>query len=155
MNRIAEEVEARPDSTARIISAQRAEPEATGADAIAAAARQIAETLDLAAIVCWTSSGSTGAARRARAAASRRSSRCRRTSTPARRCRWCGACIASSPRTRTTIDDMVDRACRIAFKEGFAKAGERVIIVCGVPLGTPGATNMLRIAFVGGEDVGD
>jgi len=53
------------------------------------------------------------------------------------------------------LDDMVSRACRISFKEGFAKAGERVIIVCGVPLGTPGATNMLRIAFVGGEDTGD
>ncbi len=52
------------------------------------------------------------------------------------------------------LDDMVSRACRISFKEGFAKAGERVIIVCGVPLGTPGATNMLRIAFVGGEDAG-
>jgi pyruvate kinase len=26
-----------------------------------------------------------------------------------------------------------------------------VIIVAGVPLGTPGATNMLRIAFVGVE----
>ena len=30
------------------------------ADAIAAAARQIAETLDLSAIICWTFSGSTG-----------------------------------------------------------------------------------------------
>jgi len=29
-----------------------------------------------------------------------------------------------------------------------------VIIVAGVPLGTPGATNMLRIAYVGG-DAGD
>ena len=48
-------------------------------------------------------------------------------------------------------DDMVERACRIAFKEGFAKAGRRVIIVAGVPFGTPGATNMLRIAFVGAE----
>ena len=48
-----------------------------------------------------------------------------------------------------------DRACRIAFKEGFAKSGQRVIIVAGVPLGTPGATNMLRIAFVGSEDHGD
>ena len=47
------------------------------------------------------------------------------------------------------IDDMVERACRLAFKDGFAKAGRRVIIVAGVPLGTPGATNMLRIAFVG------
>jgi pyruvate kinase len=26
-----------------------------------------------------------------------------------------------------------------------------VIVVAGVPLGTPGATNMLRIAFVGSE----
>ena len=43
------------------------------------------------------------------------------------------------------------RACRLAFKDGFAKAGQRVIIVAGVPLGTPGATNMLRIAFVGAE----
>ena len=42
-------------------------------------------------------------------------------------------------------------ACRLAFKDGFAKAGRRVIIVAGVPLGTPGATNMLRIAFVGGD----
>ena len=48
-------------------------------------------------------------------------------------------------------DDMVERACRIAFHDGFAKAGRRVIIVAGVPLGTPGATNMLRIAFVGAE----
>jgi pyruvate kinase len=46
-------------------------------------------------------------------------------------------------------DDMVDRACRTAFKDGFAKAGQRIIIVAGVPLGTPGATNMVRIAFVG------
>ena len=37
----------------------------------------------------------------------------------------------------------------IAFRDGFAKAGQRVIIVAGVPLGTPGATNMVRIAYVG------
>ena len=33
----------------------------------------------------------------------------------------------------------------------IAKPGQRVIIVAGVPLGTPGATNMLRIAFVSAE----
>ena len=54
--------------------------------------------------------------------------------------------VASDARDQ---DDMVDRACRIAFKEGFAKSGERVIIVAGLPLGTPGATNMVRIAYVG------
>ena len=49
------------------------------------------------------------------------------------------------------LDDMVDRACRLVFREGFAKAGQRIIIVAGVPLGTPGATNMVRIAFVGSD----
>ena len=48
-------------------------------------------------------------------------------------------------------DDMVSRAGRIAFRDGFAKAGQRVIIVAGVPLGTPGTTNMVRIAYVGPE----
>ena len=32
--------------------------------------------------------------------------------------------------------------------EGFADPGERIIITAGVPLGTPGATNMLRIAYL-------
>jgi pyruvate kinase len=50
---------------------------------------------------------------------------------------------------------MVERACRLAFQDGFAKAGRRVIIVAGVPLGTPGATNMIRIAFVGAEVAGE
>src|SRR6202007_1334438 len=36
------------------------EAQAAGAAAIAAPARQVPETLDLPAIVCWTSSGSTG-----------------------------------------------------------------------------------------------
>ena len=53
------------------------------------------------------------------------------------------------------VDDMVDRASRIAFKEGFAKGGERVIIVAGLPLGTPGATNMLRLTFVGQDAAQD
>ena len=46
-------------------------------------------------------------------------------------------------------DDMVDRAGSIAFRDGFAKAGQRVIIVAGVPLRIPGTTNMVRIASVG------
>ena len=59
MNSIAIKVE--QDSTyPGIINAQRTEPEPTGADAISAASRQIAETLDLAAVVCYTSSGTTG-----------------------------------------------------------------------------------------------
>ena len=40
------------------------------------------------------------------------------------------------------------RACRIAQHEGFAKVGDRIIITAGVPLGTPGKTNLLRIATI-------
>ena len=43
---------------------------------------------------------------------------------------------------------MVDRACRIAASEEFAKSAQRIIVVAGVPFGTPGATNMMRIAYV-------
>jgi len=47
------------------------------------------------------------------------------------------------------LDDMVSRAGSIAFRDGFARAGQRVIIVAGVPLRAPGTTNMVRIASVG------
>src|SRR5262249_30722990 len=150
--RIAEEVENDPLYRS-IIHAQRTEPESTGADAIAAGARQIAETLDLAAIVCWTFSGSTAlrvARERPRPpviAISPNLATARRLSQV-----WgVHSIVAEDARDQ---DDMVDRACRLAFRDGFAKAGSRVIVVAGVPLGTPGATNMLRIAFVGSEAAG-
>ncbi|HXZ46238.1 MAG TPA: pyruvate kinase [Pseudolabrys sp.] len=153
MSRIAEEVEGGP-LYRNIIAAQRADPEATGADAIADAARHIADTLDLAAVVCWTSSGSTAlrvARERPRppiVALSPNIATGRRLAVV-----WGVHCVVTED--AHDQDDMVDRACRFAFKEGFAKAGQRVIIVAGVPLGTPGATNMLRIAYVGAEETGD
>ncbi len=149
MNRIAEEVESDP-SYRTIIQAQHPEPEATSADAIAAATRQIAETLDLSAIVCWTSSGATGL-RVARerpqvpiVAISPNIATGRRLSVV-----WGVHCVVAED--AHDQDDMVERACRLAFKDGIAKAGRRVIIVAGLPLGTPGATNMIRIAFVGAD----
>jgi pyruvate kinase len=153
MNRIAEEVENDPLFRG-ILDAQRAAPEATGADAIADAARHIADTLDLAAVICWTSSGSTGlrvARERPRPpiiALSPNMSTGRRLAVV-----WGVHCVVTED--AHDQDDMVDRACRIAFKEGFAKGGQRVIVVAGVPLGTPGATNMLRIAYVGTQAEGD
>jgi pyruvate kinase len=147
MNRIAEEVEGDPFYR-NIIAAQRARPEPTGADAIAEAAHHIADTLDLAAVVCWTASGSTAlrvARERPRppiVALSPNIATGRRLAVV-----WGVHCVVTED--AHDQDDMVDRACRIAVKEGFAKPGQRVIVVAGVPLGTPGTTNMLRIAFVG------
>ena len=133
-----------------IIYAQRAQPEATGADALSLAARQIAETLKLSAIVCYTSSGTTGL----------RASR-ERPQVPilalspimktARRLAivWGLHCVVTHD--ATDLDDMVNRACRIVADEGFGKPGDRIIISAGVPLGTPGATNMIRIAYIGSD----
>ncbi|MFY9623346.1 MAG: pyruvate kinase [Rhodoplanes sp.] len=149
MNRIAEAVERDPTYRS-VIHAQRTEPERTGADAIAAAARQIAETLDLSAVVSWTSSGST-AYRVARerpdmsiVVISPKAEIARRLALV-----WGVHCVVGDE--AHDQDDMVDRACRTAFAEGFARAGDRIIIVAGLPLGMPGATNMVQIAYVGGE----
>ena len=149
MNKIAEEVEREEGIYLPALHVLHTEPEPTGADAIAAAARQVAETLDLAAIVCWTSSGATGmrvARERPRSpivAISPMLGTGRKLSLV-----WGIHCVVAED--ARDQDDMVERACEIASKEDFAKAGERVIIVAGVPLGTPGATNMIRVAYVAG-----
>jgi pyruvate kinase len=147
MNRVAESVEADPTYPG-IIYAQRAEPEATGADAISAAAHMVADTLKAAAIVCWTNSGSTGL----RAARERPlfpiivltpiPSTARRLALV-----WGLHCVLTED--AQNLDDVAERACRIAFREGYAQPGQRIIVMAGLPLGTPGATNMLRVAFVG------
>ncbi|MBX3551568.1 MAG: pyruvate kinase [Pseudolabrys sp.] len=149
MNRIAEEVESDPNYRA-IITGQRTPPEQTGADAIADAARQIAETLELSAIICWTGSGSTGlrvSRERPKSpiiALSPNIDTGRRLSLA-----WGVHCVITED--AHNMSDVVSRACRLAFRDGFAKPGQRVIVVAGLPLGTPGATNMLRIAFVGND----
>jgi len=149
MNRIAEEVEAE-EIYPTIITAQRAAPERTGADAIAVATRDVAETLQLKVICAWTASGSTGL----------RIARERPTSsilalTPivatARRLALVWGVHAVVTDDARDERDMADRACRHAFIEGFAQTGERVIVVAGVPFGTPGATNNMRIALIGPE----
>ena len=149
MNRIAEEVEQDPIYRS-IINAQRASPEETGADAIAAATRDVAETLDLKAIVAWTSSGST-AFRIARERP--KSPILALTPNPitARRLALVWGVHAVVTKDAHDIDDMALRGCKFANRERFASEGDRVIIVAGVPFGTPGATNMLRIAFTGKE----
>ena len=149
MNSIAEHVECDPTYRG-IITAQRPEAEATGADAISLAARQIVETLQLSALVCYTASGTTGL----RAARERPPIPIVTLSPVARTCRklalvWGLHCVITED--AKDLDDMVDRACRIAVAEDFAGPGDRVVITAGVPLRTPGSTNMLRIAFVSSD----
>ncbi len=152
MNNIAEAVEQDPLYPS-IIRGQATEPEATAADAISAATRQVAETLDLAAIVTYTSSGSTGI-RASRERPSKPIIALSPKLTTVRRLSivWGLHCVQTED--AISLDDMVDRACSIAYVEGLARPGDRIAITAGVPLGTPGATNMLRIAFVGQDGAG-
>lgn len=149
MNRIAEEVES--DSVYRsLIDGQRARPEMTGADAIAASAHQIADTLGLTVICAWTSSGST-AMRIARERPNSTVLALTPNRATARKLTLVWGVHPVVTKDASDIDDMASRACKFAVREGYAKVGDRIIVVAGVPFGSPGATNMVRIAQVTGE----
>jgi pyruvate kinase len=147
MDRIARQVEGDPYYRS-IVDAQRIEPESTTADAIMHASREVAHTIRAACIISWTSSGST-----ALRAARERPGMPIIALTPSlqtgRRLAlaWGLHCVVTED--AHDMEDMTDRACRFAFREGFAQPGQRIVVSAGVPLGTPGATNMLRVAFVG------
>jgi pyruvate kinase len=147
MDRICSTVEGDPQYIT-FMESQRNEPESTTPDAIMAAVHEITQTIQARAIVCWTNSGST-ALRAARErsdapiiALTPRIEASRRLSLV-----WGLHCIYTED--AQDLDDMVERATRFAYLEGFAKPGERIVVTAGVPLRTSGATNMLRVAFVG------
>ena len=147
MDKIAQSAEG--DSFYRgIMNAQRNDPQPTTADAISTAARSISETLAVAAIVSYTESGST-----AMRVARERPNVPIITLTPipatARRLAlaWGQHCVLTP--NANDLEHMIDTACQFASSEGFAEEGQRIIITVGVPLGSPGSTNMLRIAQVG------
>ncbi|MDE3177332.1 MAG: pyruvate kinase [Pseudomonadota bacterium] len=147
MNRIAEAVESEAIYPSILLS-QRPTPEATGADAIAEATRDVADVLGVKVICAWTASGATGL----RVARERPSSSIL-TLTPiveiARRLSLVWGLHPVVTDDARDERDMADRAARHAFIDGFAGVGERVLVVAGVPFGTPGSTNNLRIVVVG------
>ncbi|HEY2071311.1 MAG TPA: pyruvate kinase [Rhizomicrobium sp.] len=149
MDRIATAVEGGPLFQS-FMDAQRAIPEETTSDAILAAVHDVAHTVRARAIVCWTKTGST-----ALRAARERPEVPIIALTPlletARKLSivWGAYCVLTED--AHDLDDVVERASRIAYDEGFAQPSERIVITAGVPLGTPGATNMLRVAFIGGR----
>jgi pyruvate kinase len=130
-----------------IIANARTEPNPTSADAIAHAARTVAETLNVAAIVCYTGSGSTGL-RVARERPNMPVIALTPNIATGRRLAVCWGLHCVHTEDARDLDDMVFRAVSIAYNEKFAEAGDRIVITAGVPLRTPGKTNMLRVARV-------
>ena len=149
MDRIAAAAESSPLFQS-FMEAQRTPPEETTADAIMAAVHDVAHTVKARAIVCWTKSGST-----ALRAARERPEVPIIVLTPAietaRRLSigWGLHCVLTDD--AHDLDDVVDRSTQLAYEEGFAKPGERIVITAGVPLGMSGSTNLLRVAFIGGR----
>ena len=147
MNRIVLRTEADP-TWRSLIDAGDTLPDPTASDAITAAARQVADTVGAAAIVTYTISGSTTLrASRARPTAPilclTGSDRTARKLTLA----WGVSCFFSHD--ANSVEEMVDYAVEMAKTHGFAEPGQPIVITAGMPFGTPGATNLLRIAWVG------
>ena len=130
-----------------LMDAEHAQPQGGFQDAVPAAARVAASVARVACIVAYTASGSS-ALRMAR----------ERPLQPV---------LALTPRLETArrlalawgleprlagdpadLDDMTDRALAAALESGVARPGQAVLVVAGVPFGTPGATNLFRLAYV-------
>jgi len=146
MDRIIDRVES-DEQYGVIRDASRPSPTGTTRDAISAAARQVAHTLLVGAIVTFTSSGSTTL----RAARERPNVPilCLTTDvTVARQMAlvW-GSHGVVAPDVRS-FGEMVAVAVRVAQEQGFAQWKEQIVITAGVPFGTPGTTNILRVAVV-------
>ncbi len=43
----------------------------------------------------------------------------------------------------------------MALRTGIAKAGDRVIVMAGVPFRTPGSTNVLHVVHITGDELRD
>lgn len=146
MDRIACQVENDPHYR-RFIRAEQPDPNPSIAGAITAACHQVADTIAAAAIVNFTTSGST-VLRTARhrpnvpilsLCADRRTAR---------------QLVLSYGVHAVHTDDVGDffgveeKAVAIARSEEIATPGDKLVITAGVPFGTPGSTNILRVCEV-------
>ena len=130
-----------------LLEGTRTELEHTAPDAISAAACQVAGMVGAAAIVSYTTSGATALrAARERPAAPILVLTAKLATARRLAVLWGAHCVHTSD--IRNFADMVQKAARIAHREGFAEPGQRVVVTAGVPFGTPGATNVLRIAWV-------
>ena len=144
MNAVAEEVESDP-TYREIIEASRNAPRSSVADAIVAAAREIAETTEVAAICCFTESGTTAlltARERPRvpiiAMTSLRGT-ARRLALS-----WGTNCVMSSEVSRFKM--AVVASARAARDLGYAQPEDQIVVTAGLPFNVPGTTNILRVA---------
>ncbi len=151
MDAIARQVEGDPSHFGRVHFTETP-AEATTADALSAAAGEITRTVAASAMCCFTSSGST-----ARRAARERVSVPLLVLTPkmatARRLGLVWGVHAVHTRDVGDFEEMVQKSKRMALRTGLAGKGDRLVIMAGVPFGTPGSTNVLHVARLTGDEL--
>lgn len=127
-------------------------PDATTSDALAHACMTIADTVPISAITVFTSSGST-----ARRVARERPATPVLVLTPsirtARRVALLWGAHAVTTKDIGSFEEMIGKGKRMALRHGFSEAGAKLIVLAGVPFGTPGATNLLHVVTVSGDEL--
>jgi pyruvate kinase len=146
MDRIAADVE--KDSLYRkIMDAAHPDPGKTSPEAITAAASAVAAAISAVAIVNYTTSGST-ALRTARQRPWAPILCLTESLEVARRLQLSYGVCAVHTKDVDNFDDMVKKAARVALEQDLANKGDKLVVTAGVPFGTPGSTNVLRIAEI-------
>ncbi len=127
-------------------------PDATTSDALAHSCMTIAETVPISAITVFTFSGST-----ARRVARERPDVPMLVLTPsmktARRVGLLWGAHAVATKDIGSFEEMIAKGKRMALRHGFGTAGSKQIVLAGVPFGTPGATNLLHVVTLSGDEL--
>jgi pyruvate kinase len=147
MDRIIRRVQVDPIYFPGLHAAATVAAEQSASDAISSAAGQIAHTIGASAILSYTTSGAT-ALRMARERPAVPILALTSNLRTARRLAMAWGLHCVHTHDVRNFNEMVQHATSAARREGFAEKAQRVIITAGVPFGTPGATNILRIAWV-------
>ncbi|NVE95035.1 pyruvate kinase [Altererythrobacter lutimaris] len=151
MDKIASQVERDEGYRARVRFLDTP-PDATTSDALAHACMTIADTVPISAITVFTSSGST-----ARRVARERPDTPMLVLTPsmrtARRVALLWGAHAVATKDIGSFEEMIAKGKRMALRHGMGKAGSKLIALAGVPFGTPGATNLLHVVTLTGDEL--
>lgn len=144
MSRIAQRVEADPRWPG-LMDAEHSAPEIEVPDAVSAAARTAADASKAACLVAFTATGTTAL----RVARERPLQPILALTTDIRTARKLALVWGTEARVTQDpkdVEDMATVSSKLSSKLGLAKKGDRIVIVAGLPFGTKGGTNLMRIA---------
>jgi pyruvate kinase len=151
MDKIGRSVEADPVYSARIHFTETP-AEATTADALSESAAQIVRILSASAMACYTASGST-ARRIARERAQVPTLAMTASMKVSRRLGLQWGVHAVHTRDVNNFEEMVGKAKRMVLRHHLAEAGDRVLIMAGVPFRTSGSTNVIHVVKIVGDEL--